>query len=68
MENDRTEDRFLRLETKMAYQEKLIAELHEVLLERGKEIDSLLTRMESSERILRDGPGEDPSNDAPPHY
>jgi uncharacterized coiled-coil protein SlyX len=65
---DRTQERFLALETKLAYQEKLLAELHEVLLERGQEIDALKRQMANLERVYREGPGPDPTHEAPPHY
>lgn len=62
------DERFLTLETKLAYQEKLIAELNDVLLSRGQEVDRLLLRVDVLERMLRDGPPEDPVNEPPPHY
>lgn len=68
MENDSTEERFLRLETKVAYQDKLISELNEVILVQGRELSSLRVRMDAVARVVRDGPSEDPSNDPPPHY
>jgi SlyX protein len=64
------EARFVALETKVAYQEKLISELNEVLLERGQEVDTLTRRLDNMERIYREGSGADPdpSHDRPPHY
>jgi len=61
-------DRMLTLETKVAYQDKLIADLNEVLLERGMQLDALQARVEGLARLMRQGPDEEPSNDPPPHY
>ena len=65
---DPSEERFLALETKVAYQEKLIAELNDVILERGREIDQLLTRVGNLEKLAREGSPETPGHERPPHY
>jgi len=63
------EERFIVLETKLAYQERLLEELNEVLIAKGREIDDLKRRMATSEEALR--PQADairPPHEAPPHY
>ncbi len=62
------DERFLILETKISYQEKLIADLNEVLLSRGREVDQLLLRVDVLEKLMREGPPENPANEPPPHY
>lgn len=63
-----SDKRFLDLETKVAYQEKMLADLNEVLLSRGKEVDALQKRVQQLEKQFLDGPSEDPVNEPPPHY
>jgi SlyX protein len=65
---DADEERFLTLEMKVAYQDKLIADLNDVILERGREIDRLVTRIDNMEKVLREGPVETPGHEPPPHY
>lgn len=63
------DERCIAIETKVAYQEKVISDLNEVLLERGRTIDLLEKRVEKLERSLR---GESPErisdDEKPPHY
>ena len=68
MTDSEIDERFLRLETKIAYQEKLLAELNEVLLERGGEVDKLKIRVGAMERQVREGDEFSLSHDPPPHY
>jgi len=63
-----SEERFVALETKIAYQEKLLAELNDVLLERGNEVDSLKKRVDALERMYREGEDPNPGHEPPPHY
>jgi len=62
------EERFVLLETKVAYQEKLISELSEVLVEHSQVIDRLESRVRRLEQALRDNAGEPVGHDRPPHY
>lgn len=66
--SDPVNERFVNIETKIAYQEKLITELNEVLLQRGKEIDKLARRLEGLEKLAREGAPETPGHEPPPHY
>jgi SlyX protein len=66
--SDAVNDRFVSIETKIAYQEKLIAELNDVLLERGQELDKLQLRLNSLERLARESAPENPGHEPPPHY
>lgn len=58
----------MRLETKVAYQEKLLADLNEVLLERGAQVDLLTAQVKGLQRQVLEAGAEQPSNEAPPHY
>jgi SlyX protein len=62
------EGRFIELETKIAYQEKLLSDLNEVLLARGREIDSLLKRVDALEGLAQEDTADTPGNEPPPHY
>lgn len=62
------EERFMRLETKVAYQEKLIADLNEVLLERGAAVDLLTVQIRGLQRQILETGTEQPANEVPPHY
>jgi uncharacterized coiled-coil protein SlyX len=62
-------ERFLRLETKLAYQEKLLAELNEVVLERSQALERLELRLSRLERALREPEAEGHlPHEKPPHY
>ncbi len=68
-EHEENDLRFIQLETKVAYQDKLIAELNEVIIERTYALDALARRVEAVEKLLREPPGETgPANEKPPHY
>jgi SlyX protein len=69
MPGDPLEARFVALETKVAYQDKLIAELNEVLVERTQELATLARRLEALERFVREPADETvPPHERPPHY
>ena len=61
--------RFIQLETKIAYQEKTIAELNEVVVELNQLTSDLARRLDRLERWVQAelGPREMP-NEKPPHY
>ena len=68
-----SENRLVEIETKIAFQEKTITDLNEVLCEQQQEIarlgaicDTLLRRVKMLSEFM---PGIDaPANDKPPHY
>jgi uncharacterized coiled-coil protein SlyX len=63
------EARLLRLEEKVAYQDKLVAELNEVVVSLHRVTDSLSDRLRTIERELRSELGaRDMPNEPPPHY
>jgi uncharacterized coiled-coil protein SlyX len=63
------EARLLKLEEKVAYQDKLIAELNEVVVSLHKKHDQLQARFTTIETALRAELGlHDVPNEAPPHY
>jgi uncharacterized coiled-coil protein SlyX len=61
--------RLLVLEEKVAYQDKTIAELNEVVVSLHRRVDELRARLEATERTLSQelGPRDVP-NEKPPHY
>jgi uncharacterized coiled-coil protein SlyX len=68
--NDATQDeRFMRLEIKAAYLEKLAADLNEVVIAQGKVLDELLGRIDRIERQQRSGEDDESiPHEKPPHY
>jgi SlyX protein len=71
-ESARPDARFTDLETKLAYQERTIAELGALVFEQGKRIErmeSALRKTSARLRELSEGkqPGL-PENERPPHY
>jgi uncharacterized coiled-coil protein SlyX len=66
---EREQARLLKLEEKVAYQDKLIAELNEVVVALRRETDALGGRVRTIERELRNELGtRDMPNEPPPHY
>ena len=62
-------ERFMLLETKIAYQDKLLDELNQVLLERGRQVDDLSRKLQSAIDTLRSTLKEaKPGHEPPPHY
>jgi uncharacterized coiled-coil protein SlyX len=63
------EERFVLLETKIAYYEKTNQDLNDVIIAQGRELDSLRKRFEALERQLRAvDEGEPVPHERPPHY
>lgn len=61
------EERIVNLEVRAAFQDRLLAELDEVL----REFSSRFEKLEALVRELKesaDAPSEAPGNDPPPHY
>ncbi len=69
MENKWDAERFVRLEEKAAYLEKLALDLNEVVIAQGRSIGDLGKRIALLERQLHSG-SEDPDvpHEKPPHY
>jgi SlyX protein len=64
-----TDERLLELEEKVAYQDKTIAELNDVVVTLHRLSDDLQGRLAAMERLLRDElGGRDMPNEPPPHY
>ncbi len=65
----RTEQRFFDLETRMAHQDRTIAELNDVITAQWKKLDTLERQIgrlgEEMEAML---PEDLPANQKPPHY
>ena len=63
------EARLLKLEEKVAYQDKLIAELNDVVVSLHRATDALSARLRTFERELQGELGaRDMPNEPPPHY
>lgn len=62
------EERFIALEMKVADQEKLLAELNDVLVEHSNLLREITLRANSLERAVRDSMDQQPANEKPPHY
>lgn len=64
----------IALETKLAFQDKTIADLNDALVDQSKTVIQLLQRVEILEKVVRNfnhqiqGMVETPPNERPPHY
>jgi len=69
MERSHDDERFVRLEVKAAYLEKLALDLNEVVIAQAQLIEELRRRFDRVERQLRSGTDEGAIPDEkPPHY
>jgi uncharacterized coiled-coil protein SlyX len=69
MDETMEEERFVRLEVKCAYLEKLALDLNEVVIAQGQLIEGLAGRLDRVERQLRAGPEDEAiPHERPPHY
>ena len=69
MTDESTETRLLKLEEKVAYQDKTIAELNDVVVTLNRLAADLRDRLEAVERVVRNElGGRDAPNEPPPHY
>lgn len=67
--NDVEPQRLIELETKIAYQEKTIADLNEALIDLNRTVAEFARRLTAVERVIRaDFERRDVPNDRPPHY
>lgn len=63
------DDRFMKLETKFAYQEEFVSQLQEVVVEQAKTIDKLEREVKLlAEKIKDMDSQEEIPNRKPPHY
>ena len=61
--------RLVMLEEKVAYQDKTVAELNEVVVSLNRALSELKTRLAAVERIVSAELGQrDMPNERPPHY
>jgi len=74
MTHENSEDVRIELESKIAFQEKAIADLNDAMVENTRTTFDLHRRMELLENIVRrlsrrlDDFDENPPNEKPPHY
>jgi len=64
-------DRLIEIETKLAFQEKIIKDLNDVVLGQEQTIETLEKRYQKLAGLLDDlmkDAGAGPANDPPPHY
>jgi uncharacterized coiled-coil protein SlyX len=67
--DDSEGQRLLRLEEKVAYQDKAIAELNDVIVELNRGLSELSRRVQAVERMAQIELGErEMPNEKPPHY
>ena len=63
------EERLLRIETKIAYQDKLIADLNDVIVDLNRNLSEYRKRLDAVERAFRSElERRDMPNEKPPHY
>jgi SlyX protein len=66
---DPDEARLLKLEEKVAYQDKLIAELNDVVVKLHRQVDEVRARLQVAERTVQQELGSrEMPNEKPPHY
>lgn len=67
---NRSEERFVNIEIKVAHQEDLVDELNQRVYDQQKQIDKLEQRLAALAQHIRDNPqgGQGPVNERPPHY
>ncbi len=68
MNNAEIDERFIALETKIAFQEKLLRDLDDVITQQDKQLDELLLKMTRMENAFRELSDEKPGHERPPHY
>ncbi len=65
------EKRLIEIETKLSFQEQLVAELNGAVTEQQKRIDalsSLCEKLQKRVQVLAEQTGEDVVDPPPPHY
>ena len=68
-ESSVSDARLLKLEEKVAYQDRLIADLNDVVVSLNRALDHLSVRFRNVESALRSEVGaRDVPNEKPPHY
>ncbi len=68
MEECRTEERFVQLETKISHQEFLQEEFHQVLCQQQEMINHLQKKIRKLEEQIQSGVEIRPAGEKPPHY
>jgi uncharacterized coiled-coil protein SlyX len=69
MNDDASSSRIIELEMKIAYQEKIIADLNDVVVGLNRDVSELGRRLETMERTIRNHVEvRDMPLERPPHY
>ena len=66
--DERNEERFVRLEIKAAYLEKTVLDLEEIVIAQGNLVKDLQRRIEQFERQLQGSDEREFPHEKPPHY
>jgi SlyX protein len=64
----RTEARLVELEIRYTHQERLLEELHGVIVEQGRTIASLVAQVDAIRARLATLAKDEPGDEPPPHY
>jgi len=68
-ETPNAEGRLLKLEEKVAYQDKLVADLNDVVVALHRRVEEIRARLDGAERTMRQElEGREIPNERPPHY
>ena len=72
-DTDDFERRLVALESRIAFQDRTIEELNEVIIDQARTLERLVQQLTAVERQLRAAPGAgheqaDAERDKPPHY
>jgi SlyX protein len=68
MAADPIEERIIALETRIAYQDRLVDTLDEVVREFTARVETLERKLQLLQGTLVDVMGPEPESDPPPHY
>lgn len=68
MDSSATDDRLVQLETRIAYQDHLLANLDEVVREFSHRVQQLERELQSLRESVNSSGETGPANDPPPHY
>lgn len=71
VDDDPRDDRFIALEEKLAFQQRLLEEINAVVVDQQAELDRIrreLTQISEASRLLIERTGDNLPHEKPPHY